>query len=781
MNKTWIRATWQKGRLHRRVLGLIGCVAIFGLITVGASPVRAVEQSPDVAATARKLQLEGARLQLQGNLEEAVAKYRESTALQPNPRLDGLIKQLEPKISTKAEPVQPAAAPMAESLVAPAAPQTPVADQQALPVDSPPSQPVAPEVGGPTAAPALPAEPPASVTGGQAELPAAPAVETAPALIPRAPGTPEEELVYSFTDWFIELFPAPQPDVEFGLQTNRNYAIARVDGEYEVRLDPFTLLIDKTDTLELGPVVFRFNPQDGDLLSVRMRLADKAPISSNGKPEAMMTIGSQEISGLWNRRLMNFDKLSMQIADLVIEDALKTGRLSLAALVADGGRSEEQGGGWVEKFRGELKQLSFVEKNTDFSIESISGQVVATGTNAPRFLELRTRLQKGFNRIDKLELTDIKPLMADLDEYMQLFNGYASTANLQNFHFASNDGTATLASIALTGGVHKEASTGKFIYNSEGKCNDFVFAEKESKHNQKPVAVTLRQVGLKSDGGMLAIPPHLFSEIFTAVEGYQQLKPEEADAYAARHGYAFLQKILSLIERYSSEVSVRDLKVVNAQPTPVTLDQATFTAGFDVGDGQGGQIHTLVDFSGFKGVSQGTNTVPQAGRIRLDLSRIPSLLKLVSDPTPLAMGNMQAIQGQIMMNGMGALMQSGLTLTMTDSFVQFPKAKTVLALVAQVEPNAKYLSSGTLNLTMENPDELKRIIQTYSADPETGKMLATLTALADRREEEGKTIDRINAKIDAEGKVFINSKDVTSMFFPPPPAPSQGAAPPAAQ
>ena len=129
---------------------------------------------------------------------------------------------------------------------------------------------------------------------------------------------------------------------------------------------------------------------------------------------------------------------------------------------------------------------------------------------------------------------------------------------------------------------------------------------------------------------------------------------------------------------------------------------------------------------------------------------------------------MQSVQGQLMINGMAALMQSGLTLTIRDSFLNFPAAKITLALLAQVEPSAMYSSVGTLNLVMENPEELKRIVQAYSAEPVIGQMLATLTALANRSQEGGKTIDRIDAQLDTSGKVFINAKDVTSMFFPPP-------------
>jgi hypothetical protein len=771
MDKTWKSAKWQKNSVHRVVAGIFCGVLVCVLMAFGACQVKAVENNSEATVTARQLQLEGARLQLQGNLEEAVKKYRQSTALQPNPRLDDLIKQLEPRIGKKDEGMPPAAA---------AAPQIP-------PQIPPQAQPQAP-LGQPAAVTAQPAQPPASaptvpVAGGEGgappTAPAGPVVEAPPVPPQRTPGTPEEELIYAFTDWFIDLFPASRPDLEFSLHTNRNYTIAQVDGEYEVRLDPFTLAIDKTDTLELGPVLFRFNPQGKDLLSVRLRLADKVPIKNRDKLEAELTIGSQELSGVWNRSLMNFDKLNLQLADLAIEDAGKEGRLSLAALAVEGGRSEEQGGGWVEKFRGELKQLAFVEKETDFGIESISGQLVATGTNAQRFLELRTRLQQGLNRVDTLELGEIKPLMTDLDEYLQLFNGYASSGSLQGFHVTAREGSATLASIALTGGVHKEATTGKFVYNSEGKCNDFSFVEKQTEKKPQPVSVTLRQVGLKGNGSMQAVPPHLFAEIFAAVEGYQQVKKEEADAYVARNGYAFAQKILALLERYSGEVSLNGLKVINAQPGPITLDQVTLSGGFDVGSGQGGKIHTLVDFSGFQGMAQGSNTVPQAGRLRLELGRIPSLLNLINDPSALAGGNMQAVQGQLMMNGMAALMQSGMNLSMADSFIVFPAAKMTLALLAQVDPQAKYLSTGTMNVAIENPEELQRIIRSCSADPKIAQMLATLTALADRRQENGKTVDKIDAKIDATGKVLINAKDVTSMFFPPPPP--AGEAPPPAQ
>lgn len=766
MNTMWSNKKWH-GSIRRAVVGIACGLLIAAVAGGGVSMATAAEGSADSAAMARQLQLEGARLQLQGQLEEAVKKYRESVALQPNPRLDDLIGQLEAKSGGK-QPASPAVAAQVPSNAAPAAAAPAAAPQL------PPTTPQKPM--GPSAPPVM--TPPAGQLGQGAPQ----AVELPPALPQRHPTSPEEELVYAFTDWFITLFPTPGPGKDFSLQTNYQYAITPSGAALEVRLQPFTLQFDKNDSLELGPIILRFSPQGRELLGVSLQLPQKAPIMSAGKVDAELTIATQQLSGVWNRQLANFDKFDLQLNDLALEDTAKQGRLTLAALSVSGGRSEEQGG-WAEHFRGEMRRLAFADKTTQWKVDTISARGEASGSNAQRFLELRAKVQQALKRLDSLTPAETKALMADLDEYVQLFSAYSSSAKVQDIQVSSAEGTFNLAGITLAGDIHKEGG-GKFVYTSQGQCTDLSFQQMVSEKNPQPVSLSLRQIGIKGDGAVLPIPTRFFADLYGVIEGYRQLvNKEEADAYAARQGLLYGQKILGLIEGYRGEMRLNDLKVLNAQPEPVTLEQATLAGGFSAGSGQGGKIHALVDFSGFKGVMAATNTIPQAARISLELTRIPSLLTLINDPSSLAAGNMQAVQGQMMMNGMGALMQSGLTLSMADSFIAFPAARIGLGLLAQVDQKAKYMSTGNLNLVIDNPDELTRIIRSFSADPETEKMMASLTALANRTQEGGKTVDRIDAKLDATGKVFINAKDVTPMFFPPPPQvqPPQGATPPPAK
>lgn len=740
--------TWRG--VYRRAVARTLCAVMATIMVVATTTLaKAADANGDPATMARQLQLEGARLQLQGQLEEAVKKYRESTALQPNPRLDDLIGQLESKMGGKQSAVAAATPP-----AAPAAP---------LPASREPM----------AAAPPVTTSPPP----GKGEQGMVKATDSPPSLPQRHPGSPQEELIYAFTDWFISLFPMPTPDEQFKLRTNYQYAITQAGADFEVRLQPFTLQFDKNDALELGPVILRFTPQGQELLGVSMQLPQKMPIMSAGKVDAELTIGNQQLNGVWNRQLANFDKMDLQLNDLALEDTAKEGRLTLAAFNVSSGRGEEQGG-WVEHLRGEMRRLAFTDKTSQWKVETIGARGEASGTNAQRFLELRAKVQQGLKHIDTLAPAETKALMSDLDDYLQLFNTSSSSAKVHDIQVNAAEGTFGLAGITLAGGIHKEAD-GKFVYNSQGQCSDLSFQQKASPQTPQPISLSLRQIDLKGDGTVLPIPNHFFADLYTVVEGHRQLtSKEEANAYAARQGLQFAQKILGLIDGYRGEIRFSALKMLNAQPDPITLEQATLAGGFASGSGQGGKLHALVDFSGFKGVMAATNTVPQSARISLELTRIPSLLSLITDPNALATGNMQAVQGQLIMNGMGALMQSGLTLSLADSFIAFPAARIGLGLLAQVDQKAKYMSTGTLNVVVDNPEEVTRIVRSLGADPDTEKLMASLTALANRSQEGGKTVDRIDAKLDATGKVFINAKDVTPMFFPPPPPPPQGTTPP---
>ena len=127
---------------------------------------------------------------------------------------------------------------------------------------------------------------------------------------------------------------------------------------------------------------------------------------------------------------------------------------------------------------------------------------------------------------------------------------------------------------------------------------------------------------------------------------------------------------------------------------------------------------------------------------------------------------MDQVQGQMMMKGMVSVMGSALAFSLKDSFVAFPATRLNIDLAAAVNSAAKFMSTGTMKLAIENPDAFMQTAKDLGADPSMLQMLTSFTALANRTDENGKVVDRIDAEVNQEGKILVNKKDVTLMFFP---------------
>lgn len=783
-----------RGVLHSglALAAMVFCLSLLPAIPAWTQMAQAAESAADPAAAAHQLQLEGARLQLQGHLKEAISKYRQSLSLQPNQRLDSLVLQLEAQVGQQGgegtgspvptEPAQALASPQPAAGPEPGAPTTPgspseqpqpavpaVVDQ--IPVAQPHQGEPAPPARVEPAPAAVTAEagvPPAPAAG---EAPLAGAVKSGSAEAPfgskRAPGTAEEELIYAFTDWALQFFPPPGAAEGFSLTTNRNYVIDRADGQYSVRLEPCVLAFGENNTVDLGPVILRLQPRGADTLAVSLTLPEKVPFLAAGKAIAELTIGTQEISGIWDRTLAEFTQSDLKLLNLVLQESGTATRLTVAQVVMGSSFSGEQGK-WTDSVRGELGGLRVVDTDLEVTIDAITMQADVNGTDPQRYTELRQRFQNVASRLDETDVPSIRQVIGDIEQYLQLFQSYTSSGTVKGIR-AKSAGTAfSLDALDFSGRLHREEPGGRYVYHSQGTGTGFAFNEEQKPEKPQPVAAKLEQVAFTGGGSLQPIPAALFADLTTALDGFAQVPEQETEAYLAKHGSLFVKRILALIEGYSSEVTVKGFNIENVQPAPIRLATAKVGGGFKAGSGEGGTIHSLISFSGLQGISPETNTVPESAHLLLEVQKIPSLLSLLPSEDALATANLQQMQGQVMMQGMQALMTSGMTLTLKETFLAFPASKLTLGLLATVDQGAKYVSTGTVNVAIENPDEFMRIVRTFSADPETAKMLATLTALADRSTENGTVIDRVEARMDQEGKVFINAKDVTPMFFPPP-------------
>lgn len=593
------------------------------------------------------------------------------------------------------------------------------------------------------------------------------------------PASPEEELIYAFVDQILAAFPGPEQNQELSLATNRDYKVEKADGRYRVRLAPFTLTMAEAGSLEMGPVELSCEPKGKDLLSFTLRLPEKMPVQAAGKPGGELRIGSQEISGAWNRATSDFDRLDIKLANLVGENAEKSGRLTVAEILLNGGLAGGDNNTWQESVRGSLKQLELTGKDLRIALAGATIQGDMKGVDAVRYGALKARMQRFGKQGAVPTPEELKQLFADIDLSLQLLSTYTSSMTMTGLAATIEGSSISLDSATYTGDMHRETPGGELVAQSRGEAGKFRFEEAKTAEKPQPVSVVVERAGMSGQGRALAPPAGFFAEIGGSLAGADKVKPEEAEGYMAGQALTVFRKVLELIDSYGSEFTVSGLSVTNAGPQPITLESARFGGGFAVVNGAGGRLHGQIGFTGFRGMAGEGGTIPEAANLSFAVNKIPSLLALLPAPGQMAGTNMEMIQGQLMMQGMNALMTSGMIVSVNDSYLTFPASKLTLALMAQVDQKAKYMSNGTLHLAIEQPDEFARIVNSLSGDPETAKMLASVTALARRGTEGGKTVDRIDARLDEAGKVFINDKDVTALFFPPPPPPAQ-AAPPAA-
>ncbi len=231
-------------------------------------------------------------------------------------------------------------------------------------------------------------------------------------------------------------------------------------------------------------------------------------------------------------------------------------------------------------------------------------------------------------------------------------------------------------------------------------------------------------------------------------------------------GVDFVKEILSLIDSAAGVVTMNGLRFADAGIGTVDLDTFRLGGGFDTGSGEGGVVRAFFSSSGLNSLEPLPYALPQAVNFDAQLTNIPSLLKLFPDPGQVASGGMDMLKSQVMMNGMEALAANALTFSLLDSFVAFPASRFSFAGSATVNPEAQFFTVADFSLALENADDLLRIAREYGADPDALKFLVTLIALSDRKEENGTLVDRLEARIDQDGKVFINAKDITPLLLP---------------
>lgn len=744
MNGAFNRSAKRKALLMLLVIFQVIAPAFLYSIVLAESA--AEEVSAEVQVQARALQLEGTSLQLKGDLQGAIEKYKESQKLKPNPSLERLTATLERQIQRKESATN-----------------------------------TTKEVAG--------------------EISQGDPLEAATPKITRAPASPEEDLIYAFTDWFIGFLPEKDSDTEFGLQTNRDYTIISAGDHYEVRLDNFIVHFDDSNSLDFSPVVFKYNPQDNNRLSVQLILPKQSTFKENDRIVSYMKIGDQTMTGVWNRLYENFEQSKVNLTKISIQDVEHTGKLIIGMVLFDTHFGETEKGLWKELYSGGISDLMLDvdDEDVSFTIQDLSMHYELGGTDFPQYTELRKVIYGKMDEIENEDLEALEELFTSLDRYMELFTSSRATFSLNGFELLADEDEVILDSAAMGFEMMKDPKTRMFAATTKGDIynfslhgleeiedfddENFAAAENELAENDtgaggteaapadqldeeelQPIVIDLEHLYFTDSATINALPKNFFADLFTVIMNAE--KAEDKDTYAAEQGVNYMNIFLDLFDGYNGTVGLEGLVVEHDMPNPISIKNVVMQGGFNVNDPQGSAVRSSLSFSGLQGIDTGDNAIPEAASINITLTGIPSIKGLIPDPAQLAGADEDQIKGAVTMNAMQAFMGSALALTMRDTHVTFPKSKLNLGVEAKVNSAAKMMSTGAVQLTVENPDDLMRIIQLHGGDENVQRMLATLTALADRKKVGERVVDSLNMQLNEDGRIYSNNKDVTPLFFP---------------
>ncbi|WP_028578796.1 hypothetical protein [Desulfogranum japonicum] len=701
---------------------------------------------------ARKAQLEGTQLQLKGDIQGAVEKYKESLSYSPNERLEKLVQKLEARIeppapapqnsTTEQETALPAAASQLEQQQKAIEPGA-IEDIQKQQMSEAMPQPAEKELIGQAA---------------EATIDSVPTKQLL--------DSPQEQLIDDFLQWILAFIPAPTAD-GMGIILNKEYTIQQKQEYYQVSFSPVKIAGPEGFEVTVSSLDFQFVPHENGRLDLTMSLPDQIPFLEAGTQVGSMSIGEQNIHAVWDKAKKNFTQSDVSLGQISLTDLEEKIKITIQQAGLDAFFSTDAENHWKLNYSGELNTLALVADDGGMSIQRIHLDHSQAGSDADKITEIQNNLMQIIQRGDQASLEDLQAYFANLDVIFQNLDAYNTNVRVEGIEAHGDEFQVGIGALYGKSDLSKQQGSTIFNYQGLGGLEDISFSQPITEEQQHPISGSLKNIQLVTGGVMETPPPNLFGNLLLETKKLEATPIEERDKAMIPVVMDFLKEALKLFKGYSTEISLAGFTLENATPTPITCGKISLSSGFEVGSGKGGAVTSTFNLSEFQGPNIGTSSLPQDANLNLQLSNIPNLLQLFPEPKTLAEGDKSMIESEFMLKGQSLLMNTPLVLSITDTYLTFPTAKLSLGLSANLDSAAKFFSTGNLNMSVENPEEFTKILQALGNNGDVAQVMATFTALANRTETDGKIVDTINAQVDPAGKIFVNAKDVTSMFFPP--------------
>lgn len=368
---------------------------------------------------------------------------------------------------------------------------------------------------------------------------------------------------------------------------------------------------------------------------------------------------------------------------------------------------------------------------------------------------------------DPLALRDGETTLARLGIGGQDLTGRWSEA-LQGFtdlHMAMQDLTLSVTDMPLTATLGRLASTQILSVDAaEDWSQDQTFTLGDLRVIMEGNAVTLASIDSE-----LAISGRRYSRLRELAEQLQQIgdQPMETMTEPPIEIVRQLGELFATIDAYRFHFEGNELEI--REEGQLTGRIGRLTLGSELGrEDTGSRVGMQVELTGAATPLAPLPPDLTPDRLRMDiaLANIPPdlierIVAIVEQGAELDPSEQEFYWQQQML---GLLMNSGLELRISDSYLAAPEARGDLALRAAIDPQAVMGGAGELMLRVIG---LERLIEvTGGQDNPAAAGLSMLMAFSNRIEEDGRMVDVFDLKFTTDGKLMLNNKDVTAMFMP---------------
>lgn len=274
-----------------------------------------------------------------------------------------------------------------------------------------------------------------------------------------------------------------------------------------------------------------------------------------------------------------------------------------------------------------------------------------------------------------------------------------------------------------------------------------------------------------------------FEQMQNLAEKMQQLVQENADKLSQDDPEATAAMLQSVGDIYAtftgfdSSLIAENLQITQGGQALGGADRLEMGAHYTV-EGEAANAGYAIEYAGLQTAMAPLppNLMPSEARIAIDVVNLPpnmfqQFVAMGLESEKLAEEEQEAFWNQKMME---LFMGNQIGLEITDTYVAAQDARVDLGLEAYANPESALGGTGAFLLKITG---MQTVIDTLGLanDENVAPVLAMLTAFSNRTEAEGKVVDTFDLKLSADGKLLLNSKDVTAMFMP-----GAGAAPDAA-